>query len=65
MAHEGEIARIRPAAVAGQFYAGTAEALRAELRTAFTAPLGPGETPAVGDGPRRLLGLVVPHAGYM
>jgi AmmeMemoRadiSam system protein B len=57
--------RIRPSAVAGQFYPGDAAALRAELAAAFTAPLGPGTAPAVVEGPRTLLGLVVPHAGYV
>ena len=59
---EGEI---RPAAVAGAFYPGDAAALRAAVAAAFTDPLGPGGVPAPGAGPRRLLGIVAPHAGYV
>ncbi len=57
--------RIRPAAVAGTFYPGSASALRAAIETAFTSPLGPGPVPAVGDGAHRLAGIVAPHAGYL
>jgi AmmeMemoRadiSam system protein B len=57
--------RIRPAAVAGQFYPGEASALRREIEAAFHSPSGPGGIPAVGEGPRRLVGVVAPHAGYM
>ncbi|MHB9024556.1 MAG: AmmeMemoRadiSam system protein B [Armatimonadota bacterium] len=57
--------RIRPAAVAGQFYPGHPASLRAALEEAFLSPLGPGDIPAVGPGPRRLIGIVSPHAGYL
>lgn len=50
--------KIRPAAVSGQFYPGSAAALRAELGELF-APAG---APEAGPPPR---GLVVPHAGYV
>lgn len=46
---------VRPPAVAGQFYPGNAEALLREVR-GYTA---------VPSEPRRALGCVVPHAGYM
>lgn len=62
---EQQYRRIRSAAVAGQFYPGTAAALRREIEAAFQSPLGPGEIPAVGAGPSRLVGLVAPHAGYV
>jgi AmmeMemoRadiSam system protein B len=55
---------VRPAAVAGQFYPSEAGALRAMVRDCYAGPLGPGEAPAVGDGPRRVVGIVAPHAGY-
>lgn len=56
---------IRPPAVVGAFYPRQAAALRVEIAAAFDAPLGPGGVPAVAEvGPRRLLGLIVPHAGY-
>lgn len=66
MAQFGMQQRIRPPAVAGQFYEGSPAALRAEVQKAFTGPLGPGAIPQVPEhAVRRLLGLVVPHAGYM
>jgi hypothetical protein len=55
---------IRPPAVAGQFYPGHPDALRAAIEEAFLSPLGPGTLPVVGDGPRRMVGIVAPHAGY-
>ena len=55
---------IRGAAVAGSFYAGSAPGLRAQVEAAFLHPQGPGALPRVDPhGPRRLAGLVVPHAG--
>jgi MEMO1 family protein len=59
------MARIRRAARAGTFYEATEPALRAQIEWCFRHPQGPGEVPAVDPaGPRRLAGLVVPHAGY-
>ncbi len=47
------------------FYEGTAEALRDQVESCFLSPFGPGKLPAVNQsGPRNLLGLVCPHAGY-
>lgn len=58
--------RIREPAVAGQFYEGTKEALRRQLEGCFTTGFGAGELPQVNEeGPRRVVGLVSPHAGYM
>ncbi|MEI7834383.1 MAG: AmmeMemoRadiSam system protein B, partial [bacterium] len=56
---------IRQPAVAGVFYSGSAEQLKAEISTCFTSPLGPGKLPEIGSGPRKLFGLVAPHAGYI
>ena len=57
---------VRTAARAGVFYEGTPTALRAQIEWAFLHPQGPGRLPAVDPGgPRRLVGLVVPHAGYI
>lgn len=57
---------LRPPAVAGQFYAGTEEALRREIEGCYRHHLGPGELPVVNEaGPRQIVGLVSPHAGYM
>ncbi|OPZ87573.1 MAG: hypothetical protein BWY76_00393 [bacterium ADurb.Bin429] len=57
-------ARIRPAAVAGAFYHAHAAALRREIEETFTSPLGPGAVPRVEAGPRHLVGIIAPHAGY-
>jgi hypothetical protein len=56
---------VRQAAVAGYFYPQHAGALREEIEGAFCSPLGPGTLPEVNpSGPRRLIGVIVPHAGY-
>ena len=58
--------KIRPAAVAGSWYAGTPKRLREQIEELFTHRLGPGSLPSVVEkGPRNIVGLVVPHAGYM
>jgi len=57
---------VRMPVVAGQFYEGTAEGLRRQIEECYLGRLGPGELPQVReDGPRRIVGLVAPHAGYM
>ncbi len=56
---------IRESAVAGQFYPGNSGSLRREIEESYRSPLGPGALPVVEEtGPRRILGLVSPHAGY-
>ena len=54
----------RAPAVAGQFYAGTASELRAQIDAAFEHPVGPGAVPTVESGTASIRGLVSPHAGY-
>jgi AmmeMemoRadiSam system protein B len=49
---------VRPAAVDGVFYPGTASALAAEVRSLLAA------VPARGAGGARPKALIVPHAGY-
>jgi len=57
---------VRNPAVAGMFYEGTAGSLRRQIEECYTESRVPGALPAVDDGgPRRILGLVCPHAGYM
>jgi AmmeMemoRadiSam system protein B len=57
--------RTRKPAVAGAFYAGTKPALTEQITGCFTHRFGPGEVPKpVQKGPRKILGLVSPHAGY-
>lgn len=56
---------IRQPAVAGYFYPLQEHALRQAIEDAFLSPLGPGALPEINpSGPRRLLGAIVPHAGY-
>ena len=56
---------LRPPVVAGQFYEGSEAALIREIEEAYRCSRGPGALPEVAaDGPRHLLGLVSPHAGY-
>jgi len=56
---------MRLPAVAGAFYEASAERLRRQVRDCFTHRLGPGRVPEPRPGPRRLVGLVAPHAGYV
>lgn len=58
--------KIRTPSVAGTFYEGSREALKAQIEWAFTHKLGPGSLPkVVVKGQRRVIGLITPHAGYM
>jgi len=59
------IVKVRSPAVAGMFYESSPEALRSRIEWCFKHGLGPGSTPKLSDGPRRIIGLVCPHAGYM
>lgn len=57
------MARVRPAAVAGSFYPAEPAELRRLLEVCFSSsPLGPLE---IGRPSARLLGGMVPHAGYV
>jgi AmmeMemoRadiSam system protein B len=50
---------------AGQFYAGTKPELEQQIIESFTHRFGPGTIPkTVGDGPRKIVGIISPHAGY-
>jgi AmmeMemoRadiSam system protein B len=58
--------KVRSPAVAGSWYAGTPNRLRDQLEELFMHKLGPGSLPSVNeDGSRDIVGLVVPHAGYL
>jgi AmmeMemoRadiSam system protein B len=61
--HEDTI--VRHPAVSGAFYAGTKDALLRQIEASYRHAFGPGRLPDVKPGPRRIKGLVVPHAGYM
>ena len=57
---------LRTPVVAGQFYEASGPALREEIEACYLDHRGPGRLPQVNaTGPRRMLGLVSPHAGYI
>jgi hypothetical protein len=58
--------KVRRPTQAGTFYEGTAESLKKQIEDCFLNHLGPREIQEkVKAGPRNVLGLVCPHAGYM
>ena len=57
--------KIRVPAVAGYFYPADEESLRRSIEESFRSHLGPGELPKRVEGPRSIIGLVSPHAGYV
>jgi len=58
--------KVRRPCQAGAFYAGTPESLRKQIERCFLHELGPRKIPEVADnGPRKIVGLICPHAGYM
>jgi AmmeMemoRadiSam system protein B len=58
--------KIRRPTQAGSFYEGNAEALKTQIENCFLQELGPKKHPEVNkNGPRNVIGLVCPHAGYM
>ncbi len=60
------MATLRRPVVAGMFYEGTAEALKAQVESCFLHSFGPQRLPQVNcNGPRDVLGMVCPHAGYV
>src|SRR3972149_8897481 len=57
--------RVRRPTQAGSFYAGDAEALKAQIDSCFLHKFGSGKLPKVDPkGARKIVGLVCPHAGY-
>lgn len=57
---------IRKPAVAGQFYEADRAGLLGEIEAAYLGSRGPGALPEVDEnGPRQMLGLISPHAGYV
>ncbi len=56
---------MRRPAVAGMFYELDPEDLKRRIEWCFRHPLGPGAVPKIEKGPRNIVGLVCPHAGYM
>ncbi len=56
---------VRKPAVAGQFYPGTKEGLKGKIEECFEHELGPGPLKGKPGNSREIVGMVVPHAGYM
>ena len=60
------MAVVRQPAVAGQFYEGRQEALKASIEECFQHPLGPDSLPELNaSGTGEIQVVVSPHAGYM
>jgi len=59
------VSQTRRAAVAGQFYPASPEALERLVQECYLSPRGPGSLPQVSQNPLSSpVGLVLPHAGY-
>ena len=57
---------MRHPAVAGKFYPKSAKLIREEIEKDFLSSIGPGTIPKLGtSGDRSIVGVVVPHAGYV
>ncbi|UCC34029.1 MAG: AmmeMemoRadiSam system protein B [Candidatus Bathyarchaeota archaeon] len=58
--------KVRRPAVAGSWYADNSQSLRAQIENCFVHKIGPGRLPEIKErGPRDIVGLACPHAGYM
>lgn len=58
--------KIRLPYQAGAFYASSAKSLKTQIEECFLHKFGPQQLPKVDEkGPRRIIALVNPHAGYM
>jgi len=57
---------VREPAVAGMFYRAGAAELKEQVESCFLGAGGPGSLPSVNPaGPRKIVGLVSPHAGFI
>ncbi len=56
---------IRKPAVAGQFYDGGETSLKKTIEQCFLDERGPRSLPKISRGNKELIGIVVPHAGYI
>ena len=57
--------KVRRPHVANAFYEGGKTELQDQIVNCFTHKLGPGKVPNLVHGPKKIIGVVVPHAGYM
>jgi len=51
--------------VADQFYAGSENSLRQQIKECFLDSRGCGKLPVIAKGEKNILGIVVPHAGFI
>ncbi len=59
------MARVRRPAYAGSWYEGSRDSLLKQMEALFKGRLGLGELPKLGGYDPSLIGLIVPHAGYV
>jgi AmmeMemoRadiSam system protein B len=65
MKEKPRLMKIRHPYVAGTFYEGNAESLKAQIKRCFLHKFGPHKIPKVATNEsRKILGLICPHAGY-
>ena len=57
--------KIRKPTVAGQFYDGNKERLKQTIKECFLDERGPKNLPKINNGDKKIIGLIVPHAGYI
>jgi len=60
-----DLNRLRTPVVAGQFYEARKDALEDGINECFLGERGPQTLPEIQHGGKNILGLVVPHAGYI
>ena len=56
---------MRKPIVAGQFYAGSDDSLKKQIGECFLNSRGPGKLPVITKDKKNILGVVVPHAGFI
>ena len=57
--------KIRKPTAAGQFYDGSKERLNQTIHNCFFDERGPKNLPKIDKGDKKIIGLIVPHAGYI
>jgi AmmeMemoRadiSam system protein B len=60
-----DMEKVRRPAVAGQFYDGSESRLKQTIEESFLDDRGPRRLPKIAKGDKKIIGLVVPHAGYV
>ena len=57
--------KVRKPAVSGQFYEGNSDQLKLRIKECFLDKRGVGSLPKIKTGNKNVIGLIVPHAGYI